>query len=403
MRKISGYMLIWLSCCGVVLPSVSAADATDYEVRFLATFVPEEGIARATIVVDQDRRSLRELDLNAPADRYRSIKGDGALERNGDRMIWQPPRGGGRLTYDYVVDQKRGSAYDARLTSAWAIVRLGDLFPRANARAAKSAIGRFEAKLAAPESWAIESQYGDLTKVRQIDNVEKRKYVRPTGWVAAGELGVRREKIGEHRFVVAAPKGSGFRRLDTLAILQWTMPTFMQTFSQLPGRILIVGAPQGMWRGALSGPGSFFVHVDLPVISENGTSVLLHELAHLAGLHSADAGGDWIVEGLAEYYGIELARRAGGISDFRFDLIIEDLKKWVESAGGEISDPSKGADTAAAVLLFHDLAQELQVQGHSLDTVLNALLEADVLNSRRLAQVVTEVLGRASETLAAAM
>ena len=48
-------------------------------------------------------------------------------------------------------------------------------------------------------------------------------------------------------------------------------------------RLLIVSAGDPMWRGGLSGPSSMFLHSDRPLISENRTSTLLHELgAHRA-------------------------------------------------------------------------------------------------------------------------
>ena len=50
----------------------------------------------------------------------------------------------------------------------------------------------------------------------------------------------------------------------------------------------------------MSGPGSLYVHADRPMISENGTSTMLHELVHVAMGVSGSAHDDWLVEGLAE-------------------------------------------------------------------------------------------------------
>ena len=70
-----------------------------------------------------------------------------------------------------------------------------------------------------------------------------------------------------------------------------------------------------MWRGALSAPQSLYVHAERPLLSGNATSTLLHEIVHI-GLGLADErGADWIVEGLAEYYSLEVLRRSGTISE----------------------------------------------------------------------------------------
>lgn len=41
-------------------------------------------------------------------------------------------------------------------------------------------------------------------------------------------------------------------------------------------------------------------------ISENATSTLFHELSHVITRISAEDRSDWIAEGLAEFYSVEL-------------------------------------------------------------------------------------------------
>jgi hypothetical protein len=380
--------------------SDAMAATAEYEVAFAATLVPTKGIARVTLTVAQQSRALRTLDLIVPTTRYSGEQGDGVLERRDDRLSWTIPTDGGSLSIDYLIDRRKGTAYEARVTDAWAILRLDDLFPRASARTVKGARGHFSVQLSGPDEWAFESQYGDVAKQKDVPNPQARKFVRPIGWLAAGKLGVRREKIGEHRVVVAAPAGSHFRRLDTIAMLRWSLPTFLEVFPGLPQRLLIAGAPGDMWRGALSGPGSFYLHTSLPMISENGTSILIHELVHVAGLHSAEEGDDWIVEGLAEYYSVELVRRAGGMSDYRFELVMDDLAAWVARKDGKIAHPSRGADTAAATLLFRDLATELDRAGGSLDAIVRDMVTAGTIDRDTLASAVSAELGQPSRVLA---
>ena len=134
------------------------------------------------------------------------------------------------------------------------------------------------------------------------------------GWMLAGKIGSRNEKIADVRVVVAAPAGDSARRQDTLAFLKFTLPRIQEVFPHLPPRLLIVSAGDPMWRGGLSGPASMFLHSDRPLISENRTSTLLHELVHIALGIRGDEESDWIVEGLAEFYSLETLRRSGSIS-----------------------------------------------------------------------------------------
>jgi predicted metalloprotease with PDZ domain len=66
-----------------------------------------------------------------------------------------------------------------------------------------------------------------------------------------------------------------------------------------------------MWRGGLSGEDSFYMHADRPLRTPDGTSPYLHELFHVLAPFRPAADGHWVTEGLAEYYSLELQRRAG--------------------------------------------------------------------------------------------
>src|SRR5690606_26023869 len=109
----------------------------------------------------------------------------------------------------------------------------------------------------------------------------------------------------------------GMRRMDVLTLLTFTWPELRAVFPRDPDKLLIVGAGDPMWRGGLSAGNSLYMHADRPLVSENGTSSLLHELVHVVGRIYGKERSDWISEGLAEYYAIELLRRAGGLSDDR--------------------------------------------------------------------------------------
>jgi hypothetical protein len=217
--------------------------------------------------------------------------------------------------------------------------------------------------------------------------------------MAAGELGIRRDVIANRDVAVAAPKGQNVHRIDVLAFLRWTVPALTEVFPSFPDQLLIVGARDQMWRGGLSGPSSLYVHPDRPLISENGTSTLLHELVHVAIATPPAPGDDWIVEGLAEYYSIELLRRTDGISEERFIQALDRLQAWADRDGGRLRDPSTGPHTAHAALLFHALAQELSNAHSNLDTVVRELVATGKITEAALKCTAEAHLGGQSRTL----
>ncbi len=376
----------------------ASTPAGTYDLAFSATIGAETSIAEARISVSQNSPQLRTLDFNAPEGTYELIGASGKASHIDGRMRWEVPEEGGEIRYRVRIDSHRGDRFDAKHTPTWVLMRLGDLFPPARARTIKGSRSKSTISIASPDDWSFETRYGSLKdKTKAVFG--DRNFNRPTGWLLGGELGTRREMIHGRELVVSAPLNSGMRRLDTAAFVRWTLPELTRVFPTMPDHILVVGAPPGMWRGGLSAPGSIYVHVDRPLISENATSTLLHELIHLAGAHSADDESDWIVEGLAEYYSLLILKRSGGISQQRFERSLERQARWVAEADGKLASPSKGADTAAAVLLLHELATELQAEGKSIDAVAGALVERG-FTVATFKTITAELLGRSSRTLA---
>jgi hypothetical protein len=384
--KASLTLLLLLAAC---VPQNLAANS--YRTHFSAEFSAEQAIATATVIVEQKTHILRELNMRADPERYAVVKYDGKVSHSDGRLLWQIPHTGGRLTYTVKIDSPRGDAFDARHTSTWTLLRLDDLFPAARARTLKDAASESTLTISGPANWSFESPYGDVGRVTKTLPVT-RNYNRPKGWLLGGEIGTRRTTIGDRKIAISAPKGIGFGRLEAIAFLQWTLPEFVEVFSDLPSQVLVVGAPHVMWRGGLSAPGSIFLHVDRPLISENATSTPLHELAHIAGLTNAAAGADWIVEGLAEYYSLLILRRTGGISEQRFTDTLADLKDWSDREHGKLTDPSSGANTASAVLHLHQLAGRLERAGSSIDELVRRLLRAPRISIEAFESISTQLL-----------
>ena len=188
-----------------------------------------------------------------------------------------------------------------------------------------------------------------------------------------------------------------------LAMLNWNLPELARILPDLPPRFTIVSAGDPMWRGGLSAPQSVFLHADRPMISENGTSTLLHELGHIAMATSATRGYDWIVEGFAEYYSLQLMLRSGTLTPARFEDAMEFQQRWAEDARTLCGNVSSGSMTALAVTRLHALNEEIAeaTEGEkNLDDVWRAILApGDPLDLDSLVDASASILGQNPDAL----
>ncbi len=326
-----------------------------YVVTFEARIVPTERLAHATIRLGAGALAVRWIELEIDPARHVDFRGDGKLTLSGSRVRWEPPAAGGALRYTFRIDALRTtSAYAARCAEDWALFRGDDLYPAARVRAHASARARSTLRLRVPDGWKIAVPYERLADGSYRVDHRDRRFDRPTGWFALGRIGVLRERIAGSRVAVAGPTGQRLRRQDLLALLRWTLPRLKGILGELPDRILVVGAGDPMWRGGLSGPNSVFIHADRPLITPDLTSPVLHELFHAVTRARAGADGDWIVEGLAEYYGLELLARSRTVSKRRHERALDRLER--RGRGAQLaSQASSGEATAHAVAVLRDL------------------------------------------------
>lgn len=397
-----GFALFLFACYSINV------QASDYSILYAASFDPAQKGAVVKIRVEQKRWSLRKLALDLSAKNVSAINADGNVSHDGQRLNWEVPRRGGELSYQVKVTSNRSNGYDALITPSWALLRFEDLFPITASRSRVNSTGTAQLILAATKEWSFVTRYGRLTNRPVLIESTNRKLDRPTGWLIAGELGVRRTQTEHHEITVAAPAGSRYRRLPTLSFLRWTLPSFHAAFPTLADSILIVSGDDTMWRGALSGPASLYLHPSRPLISENATSTLLHELVHVATRWRALAGDDWIVEGVAEFYSLEILRRSNGISQLRYEDALAGLRDWVKRDKGRLNHPSKGADTAAAALLFVALDNELKAAGtNGMDDVIAHLVEPDsgptTISRDHLVDCIESLIGKPSTVLQSAV
>lgn len=390
-----------------VVPGTGQAAASKprtYDLSYVIDLRPDDDGANATIRLGAGAEALREIRLRIDPDRHRNFEGDGEIRQEKNRLVWIPPRNGGELRYFAQISHRRDSkSYDARITDKWALFRGGDIFPPATVRSVKGSSASARLTIKAPKKWAAVTPYRKSKDGQFRFDHPDRRFDRPTGWMLVGKIGVRRANIANTHVAVAAPTGENARRMDTLALLRWNLPALRNLFPDFDKRLLIVSAGDPMWRGGLSGPASLFLHVDRPLISENATSTLLHELVHVAMNVGGSKHDDWIIEGLAEFYSVELLRRSGTIGHRRFSRTMQALKKWGSPVQNLFVDKVHGAVKARAVDIIHQLDAAIATASggsNNIDHVTRALMEGNrPITYARLCIIVHGLAPAALDTL----
>ncbi|MDP3845620.1 MAG: hypothetical protein Q8R10_04265 [Pseudomonas sp.] len=389
--------LLLLSTPGLAAKKVDL----DYQLRFLPASAEAE--VQLTLAKGELVQSVK---FYLPkAEHYVAFKADGQWTEDGrGHATWTPASGKASLSYRVRINQLEPSgAYSALITADWALLRGDDLVPAADVVLYDKVelVSRLQVEL--PKGWkSVESGWPRIGPNRfRIDNPAQ-SFDRPTGWILAGKMGTRRTRLGETDVTIAAPIGSGMRRMDTLTLLTFVWPHAQAVFPRDPRKLLVVGAGDPMWRGALSGPNSLFMHAERPLVSENGTSSLIHELVHvLSGIRDTDAS-DWISEGIAEYYAIELLRRAGGMSEERYQQVRKKLTLWSSKVNNLRGEHATGAVTARAVVLLQELDLEIRQRSagkHSLDDVAQGLMRMDRVNTESFIELSESLIGKPSKVL----
>ncbi len=389
-------LILSSACHAPASETRTESDDLTYSVHYLIKPVPNEGRVDVEMSVSQTRGKLRELNFSVAGAAFSKISADGELTVKSGNVRWLPNRDGGSLRWSAHINNRRDSgAYDAWLDASWGIFRAEDIIPRASTRTLKGADSKTSMTFELPSSWSAVSEYSSLKSRIEINN-PTRRFDQPSGWIAMGHLGIRRETIAGTRIAVVAPEGQEVRRMDMLALLNWTLPELNTVLPDRIPRLTIISAGDPMWRGGLSAPSSIFIHADRPLISENATSTLVHELMHVALGIKAEDGYDWIVEGLAEYYSLEMLLRGGAITARRYTRALESQAEWATQSLQLCAAQSTGATTALAVGIFRDLDSTLRQRSAgniSLDDLVAKMVElSEPVSVQTLNRFVTELL-----------
>ncbi len=408
-RRVLVLLSWWVPLCATLGTGATAAaqpgpdgELPRYRVRYEAQILPGQGSASVRIRVTQDTSLLREMNFAIDPERYFDFSAEEGLEVSQGRVTWFVPARGGELRYTVRIDHLRDPArYDARCTTRWALFRGEDLFPAARTRRLRESEGRFRLRLRVPPDWQVLSAY-PKRRDGSFTVHDEGSFAQPQGWFLAGEVRALREEVAGIAITVGSPEGDRFRDRDLLALLRWVAPELRAIVPVLPERLLVVGAGDPMWRGGLSGPNSLYVHSDRPLLDKDWTSPLLHELMHVVMRARSQEGADWIVEGLAEYYALELLRRSGTISEANYRSALSGFETRGEEVETLRGDHATGAVTARAVIVFHQLDTVLRERSkgrRSLDDLVRGLREdPDATHPVRFRALVDNVSGSSMDS-----
>jgi predicted metalloprotease with PDZ domain len=390
--------------CWALLALPSAAAATDryYDAAFRVDIKPPRTTARVELKLTGERLPSR-IEFHIDPKRHRAFAAKEPLKIADTVVTWTPSGKEARITYDFIVDNERSpKRYDSLVKTDWAVFRADKMVPRMAVTSRKNLKGRTTLEFTLPADWTAASAYPQEGPIFKVDDGERR-LDRPAGWILAGKLGKRSEIIKGIQTIVAAPSGDSARRQDILAFLNWNLPHLKDVFPRFPKRLLVVSAGDPMWRGGLSGPSSLFLHSERPLISENRTSTLLHELVHVAMGIRGDEESDWIAEGLAEFYSLEVLRRSGGIGRARYDEAIASMARWARESPSVFARESSGANTARAVIAFREVDAEIRQASDgraSLDDLADALArDRGEVNLELLQKEARKLAGRELDSL----
>ncbi|CAD0260359.1 hypothetical protein HBO43_15970 [Pseudomonas veronii] len=372
----------------------------DYHVKLL----PQSDQAEVRVSLSQGS-AVRSLDFELGRDGdYSDFKADGQWKVSGHRGLWQPSADKASLTYRVRLSHARKPGiYEARMTPGWALFRGEDLVPTAHLdqQDGVELVSRLVFEL--PTGWkSVETAWPRIGKhTFRINNVS-RLFDRPTGWMLAGNLGSRRVRLGETDVTVASPKGQATRRMDVLTLLTFVWPQVEAAFPRHPAKLLIVGASDPMRRGAFLARDSVYLNSRTPLVSENGSSPLIREVVHAIGRFSDHDASDWISEGLAEYYAIELLRRGGGITDERYAAIQARLTREGKDVTSLRGEHVSGATVARAVVVMQELDREIRVKTHnkrSLDDLAQVVMRANSVSTPEFVRLAQSIIGESSVVL----
>jgi len=346
--------------------AASATPSETFAIDYIVTISEQQpSVARVRWELS-GAEEVRSLRLQFPADRISDIAGSGTVTPIEGGVLWTPGGPYAHLTYRVQINHSRGQhqRYDSYAAPTWIVTRAHDLFPRIafdyTTRPNRTPHSRARLIFRLPAGWrsvaALAATGPDTYRLTQAGVALNR----PRGWFALGKLDTQHDEIAGTMLHIARTPGSSLSAPDLFHFLEATFPALKKLLAADPETVLVVSAPDPMWHGGISGDNSFFMHAERPLRTPDKTSPYLHELFHVLQPYKPGPDADWIEEGLAEFYSLELQRRAGLIDAAAYTRALG----YFERFGMWNVDLTRQQDNAAtnnsAPLVMYALDQRIQ-------------------------------------------
>jgi hypothetical protein len=309
---------------------------------------------------------VKYLRLHFPADRLDRFHGSGSLEPIPGGLHWVPGGPYAHLTYRVHINHARGQhqRYDSYAGADWIVTRARDLFPRItiNCEPGKEEGVKSRARLIfrLPSGWhsaaALPALGPNTYRLSELGKMLDR----PRGWFALGAVALDHQEIAGTMVQVARAPGSELHPPELFRFLDGTLPALMKLLNAAPETVMVVSAPDPMWHGGISGEHSFFMHAGRPLRTPDKTSPYLHELFHVLQPYKPAADADWIEEGLAEFYSLELQRRAGLIDAAAYTRALGYFERYGLWNVDLTQQQDNAATNNSAPLVMYALDQRIQ-------------------------------------------
>jgi len=376
-----------------------AAYSADYYVTVTADQPNQARVRWELSGIDE----IKDLELTFRGSAIHKLRASGTLDSATKPTRWVPGGPYAHLSYTVDLDHARGDkgGFDSHATADWFVTRARHLFPKITTNFVSTqneARGRGRLILRLPAGWRSAAAHpwveGHTYELRDDPNL----LPRPRGWLTAGRIDLAREEIADIMVQIASIPGSRLPTADVFGMLNATLPRLKKMLRASPPKLLIVTAPDPMWRGGLSAESSFFLHGDRPLRTPDRTSPHLHELFHVLQPFRAGKDADWIIEGLAEYYSLELQRRAGILDATGFARGLRSFERHGKWGVDLTTQRDNAATNNSAPFVMYALDQRIQhaTSGkQKLDDVVTRLAsERGVVDSARFRQMVQTVSGK---------
>jgi hypothetical protein len=390
----------WL-CCAT--PG-DAANKETFSIDYIVTIrAGDTGTARVRWELS-GIEEIKHLRLRFESDDVEDLRGTGILQPDDKGLRWIPGGPYAHLSYRIPINRERGESqrYDSYAADSWIVTRARRIFPRIDVtwdtREGSKPKSRARLIFRLPNGWqsaaAHERTGKHVYRLQQAGTVLDR----PRGWYGLGELATDRQEIAGIMLRFARVGKAPPHSSDLFEFLAATLPRLRRLLRSEAERILIVCAPDPMWRGGISGENSMFVHSGRRLRTPDKTSPYLHELFHVLQPFRVAEDADWVGEGLAEFYSVELQRRAGAVDADAFERALRYFEKYGEWNVDLRKQKDNAATNNSAPLVMYAIDQRIQkaTAGKKRldDVVLSLTQEERVIDTALFRRTVDTVSGK---------